>query len=685
MKVLKSLVSALLLTLLLFVVFTDAFVTTASRNYLHAPALTMDITSPEGVRLQTIEPINEQIEGQAVRYGFDLGRFTTHYKAHIAPKEAGELQVQLYPSQFVYGSVLYEPLAVVKEVKVNDKLVKLELNIHKRQPLVLNIAQTAGITLEFDASRAFFFSNVLWVKLGAFFAMSFLVFGFVFGMCKETCLAKFEFDINWQHFGKNFLLFLTIFFWLFWLNIHFFPVSDDLAQYLHSQTNAAFFDGVNSRLGELLWRNVFAKFVLSPVYDAANAFMGACFFFVFFAAIFSHLPANKCDLFTFCVLLGAICYYGVFGSTFLWGAGSFNYLLPATLFFGFFWLIRHYYIERHGKLTRAVAYALMLLVGFLAAVSHEWLAALMCASLVCLIVWLVVTKRRVVGLGFATAAVFAGFWLLFVSKGQQEKIALYRSVYGEDAYYSLSELLQMSFGELVAQVVKTYNFLAQNDTLYCFLAVLALYWASRMLLYKAFGWRHLSFLAVLAVGFAADKVGLAMIVLSLLMLLDAAFVQGVEKTKMPLILFAAWLFIGFCLVVLDGTPLRARFLDTTMLIASVGVMWRQMARDFAASQLHYAAKFEFGLKLWAIAACMVGVFYASSNGYANGVLQLRQNEAIRAQIRQGKTDIVLPPVLAFAQDLGRFCDWAILGSDPTAFPNDAYARFYRVNSIRVAD
>lgn len=59
MKVLKGLVSALLLTLLLFVVFTDAFVTTASRNYLHAPALTMDITSPEGVRLQTIEPINE--------------------------------------------------------------------------------------------------------------------------------------------------------------------------------------------------------------------------------------------------------------------------------------------------------------------------------------------------------------------------------------------------------------------------------------------------------------------------------------------------------------------------------------------------------------------------------------------------------------------------------------------------
>lgn len=630
MKVLKSLVSALLLTLLLFVVFTDAFVTTASRNYLHAPALTMDITSPEGVRLQTIEPINEQIEGQAVRYGFDLGRFTTHYKAHIAPKEAGELQVQLYPSQFVYGSVLYEPLAVVKEVKVNDKLVKLELNIHKRQPLVLNIAQTAGITLEFDASRAFFFSNVLWVKLGAFFAMSFLVFGFVFGICKETCLAKFEFDINWQHY-------------------------------------------------------VFAKFALSPVYDAANAFMGACFFFVFFAAIFSHLPANKCDLFTFCVLFGAICYYGIFGSTFLWGAGSFNYLLPATLFFGFFWLIRHYYIERHDKLTRAVAYALTPLVGFLAAVSHEWLAALMCASLVCLIVWLVVTKRRVVGLGFVTAASFAGFWLLFVSKGQQEKIALYRSVYGEDAYYSISDLLQMPFGELVAQVVKAYNFLAQNDTLYCFVAVLALYWASRMLLYKAFGWRHLSFLAVLAVGFAADKVGLAMIVLSLLMLLDSAFVQGVEKTKMPLILFAAWLFMGFCLVVLDGTPLRARFLDTTMLIASVGVMWRQMARDLAASQLHYAAKFEFGLKLWAIAACMVGVFYASSNGYANGVLQLRQNEAIRAQIRQGKTDIVLPPVLAFAQDLGRFCDWAILGSDPTAFPNDAYARFYRVNSIRVAD
>lgn len=166
----------MLLTLLLFVVFTDAFVTTASRNYLHAPALTMDITSPEGVRLQTIEPINEQIEGQAVRYGFDLGRLTTHYKAHIAPKEAGELQVQLYPSQFVYGSVLYEPLAVVKEVKVNDKLVKLELNIHKRQPLVLNIAQTAGITLEFDASRAFFFSNVLWVKLGAFFC--YVVFGF---------------------------------------------------------------------------------------------------------------------------------------------------------------------------------------------------------------------------------------------------------------------------------------------------------------------------------------------------------------------------------------------------------------------------------------------------------------------------------------------------------------------------
>lgn len=685
MKVLKSFVAAFSLTLLLFVVFTDAFVTTASRNYLHAPALTMDITSPNGVKLQTITPIKESLEGQAVRYGFDLGRLTTHYKANIAPKEAGELQVLIYPSQFVYGSVLYEPLAVIKEVKVNDKLVKPELNIHKRQPLVLNIAQTAGITLEFDANRAFFFSNVLRVKLGVFFAMSFLVFGFVFGMYKEIYFAKFEFNINWQHFGKNFLLFLTIFFWLFWLNIHFFPVSDDIGQYLHAQTNAAFFDGVNSRLGELLWRNLFAQFALSPVYDAANALMGTCFFFVFFAAIFSHLPANKCDLFTFCVLVGATCYYGVFGSTFLWGAGSFNYLLPATLFFGFFWLVRHYYIERHGKLTRAVAYTLTPFAGFLAAVSHEWLAALMCVILLCLLVWLVVSKRRVIGLGLTTLAVFAGFWMLFVSNGQQEKIALYRSVYGKDAYYSVSDLLQMPFSELMTRVLQTYSFLAQNDTLYCFLAVLALYWASRMLLYKAFGWRHLSLLAVLAVGFVADKVGLAAIILSLLMLLDAARVQGVSKTQMPLILFAAWLFMGACVIVLDGTPLRARFLDTTMLIASVGVMWRQMARDFAASQLHYAAKLEFGLKLWAISACMVGTFYASANGFANGVLQLRQNEAIRAQARQGKTDIVLPPVLASAQGLGRFCDWAILGSDPNAFPNDAYARFYGVNSIRVAD
>ncbi len=983
MKLAKTLAASLLITLLALFAFIDVFVSSATRNYLHAPAIAVEVAASQPVRYEALGEPGAPITAPNLQWNHPLSRTSAHHTAQLTPAATTALALRIYPPAFVYNSVRHNPQARIKNVRINGQLVAAHTLVSAPEPFVVQIGATNGFTLSFDAQRALLPANVLWAKVAVFFAMAFAVFGSVFGLFTRRIFAKFEFDIKWQHFSKNALLFGVIFVFLFCLNLNFFPVSDDILHFLHALERAqggggGFFDGVNARLGELLWRNVFARFALSPWFDAANAAMGASFFFLFFAAVFGRFPRDKADLLTFALIFGLVCYYGVFGSTFLWGAGSFNYLFSATLFFGFFAFVRYYYFTasaggggfgsgfaggfggggansnlsgfdtaffrgmdgRNSNLAGTSAsfaaqnsvqnpaqnqtqnaqnltqnsvqneqnsaqnflqnpaqtaqnafqtaqnsaqtaqnsaraatpsaqtppsatpstakklaiFAATSLIGFAAALSHEWLAAVMCVGVTLLILYFFYLRRNPMALIIAAFFVSAGFVLLMLAPGSEGKIELYRSAYGTEGFMTFKEIFALPLGKFFTKIYQTFNFLAQNDMLFCCVAILVLFWASKMLFFRAFGWRHWGLLVVIGVGVWLDEVCLMMVVGATALLADVWRVCGRRSVERAAFVWVAWLFMGLCLIQLEGTPLRARFLDTTLLVAIVAMLWREMVRDWTARAaewgaglggdlggnlaqdyagfsaalgansnlntaqnsanfngnsnlnlvqnaaslgenfsansaslgtnsaqnpaqnsanlglnlaqnaaifdtnsnlnaaqtngdftpnsnlgagggadfganlaqngadfgtnssvagtdfnanfnknsganssvaganfrdqtparlLPFAAKFEFALKLGAVLAFIVGTLYATANSYANGVLQLKLNALIQASARAGQADVVVPRTLSLPAGLGRFCDWAVLGGDPSAFPNDVYARFYGVKSVRV--
>ena len=93
---------------------------------------------------------------------------------------------------------------------------------------------------------------------------------------------------------------------------------------------------------------IFQGFVagLNPfVFDVLNAIVGSGFIFAFFTLVFGRIPRYKKDIALIATMLILILITTMFGSIFLWGAGSLNYLWSIS-FIILFLLPYRFYVEK---------------------------------------------------------------------------------------------------------------------------------------------------------------------------------------------------------------------------------------------------------------------------------------------------------------------------------------------------
>ncbi|MBR2149238.1 MAG: hypothetical protein IJ965_07430, partial [Campylobacter sp.] len=135
----------------------------------------------------------------------------------------------------------------------------------------------------------------------------------------------------------NISVFSILFIILLFLNLLYPAQTDDYALYqkaLNDNFLSTYFEW-NGRIGEILFAGYFAKFAFSPIFDIINATIGTAFLFFGFILCFARVIKDKLDIALLALWFAILGLFGYFGSIFLWGAGSANYLWGVTLIFAF--------------------------------------------------------------------------------------------------------------------------------------------------------------------------------------------------------------------------------------------------------------------------------------------------------------------------------------------------------------
>ncbi|MGI0439875.1 DUF6056 family protein [Helicobacter himalayensis] len=473
---------------------------------------------------------------------------------------------------------------------------------------------------------------------------------------------------------KNFfLLFLMLFIPLFILNILFPSQSDDLGAF--GGGDKGFFNSYftwNGRFGENLYTGFLAQFNQSIIFDVINAIVGALFFIITFILYFGRLPQNRLDSYSFMLLCLLCMLFSVFGATFLWGAGSLNYLWGISFIvlfllpFRFFWadFIREKSLGYCSFNFAQCFYAIALLpLAVIAGMSSE-VAGLILSGILFLSLVFAVYKKVKLPLWyiFGTLGFWCGYIILYLSPGSRARAQ------GLEGFLSVGDFLNLSFFEQIIRINSAFRHFYSD----AFVAFLLIFCITYLVLKGKFNKYSFLYLPVFVLVLVVIKNVSALPFYILILCLIYSLRERDERFLVIFWLFFVWVMSACILTFTENLAHRARFADNLLLFLSIILIFRIFYQKSLKPYIYERT-------LGALFSVCLLVVFANFSLMAYNWNLLKQD--IARQKSQGIEDVVVSE--KYFVCLKKFKGWDNPQENPEYWVNPAYAKHFGVKSFSV--
>lgn len=481
---------------------------------------------------------------------------------------------------------------------------------------------------------------------------------------------------------NNCILFVLIYSILFSFNFAFPPQADDLSMYFSAKEGnfGATYFSWNARIGEIFYTGYFAQFIESVVFDLLNSLMGTIFILSSFVLYRGKLPDKKQDYSMFALLCALILLLCCFGSTFLWGAGSFNYLWGVGLIVLFLLPFRIFWENPQGSLKASYGFIpliLGLLFGIFAVLAG--MASEMGFTLcIVLLLSLCFAFYQRIKLPFWYFFGCVGFWigwlLLYLSPATKIRSAMKIE---KGSMLNLSELLDMSFWDKLLTLDMTFSHYTTILTFRVFLIVFFFFYLFKTA--KTLKIHHWIIGILLIIPYFIllkhTNVFLSLGTIAIILALSIKLAIQDKKYYWLASLFGIWCLIGVTLIQLTGTlPARARLLDSLLLI----IMILKMFEEFYCASPQRITK-AIGILL------AFGITFVGFNAYQTAYKWNHLKQFIAQEKSLGKQEIIIPQKdkKQFFASQKYFKDFGSPEDDIENWHNRAYARYFDLKSFKI--
>lgn len=472
----------------------------------------------------------------------------------------------------------------------------------------------------------------------------------------------------------NISVFGALFIILLFLNLLYPAQADDYALYqraLNDNFLSTYFEW-NGRIGEILFAGYFAKFAFSPIFDIINAFIGTAFLFFGFLLCFARTIRDKEDIVLLALWFAIFGLFGYFGSIFLWGAGSANYLWGVTLIFIFclpyrlFW-DKFYHNTQKSNYNRLInlIYFGFGFVAFLAGMASEFLGVMVILATIMSFIY---ARYNKVSLPFWQILGFFGFvagWItLYLSPGSNKRV----EAVGSD-FMSLSEFFDISFLDKIITLNQALNH-NYSDIFVIFLISFSIFYILKnQIKLKLYHWIMLILSIVIAIIFTKHICAGVVFILILWMMRNLA-----TKDRFYYIfiaLFLLWVFMGIVLFgLVNGVPKRASVVRDIVLMAIVILIFKELYRIYGRK-----------ISLLSFTLFICSVITITYHSYKTNLSQNAINQEIMAQKIAGKNNIIIPKNLIYKSK--KFIDFGNIQQDSKHWINQTIARYHNIESISI--
>ena len=473
----------------------------------------------------------------------------------------------------------------------------------------------------------------------------------------------------------NISVFGALFIILLFLNLLYPAQADDYALYqraLNDNFLSTYFEW-NGRIGEILFAGYFAKFAFSPIFDIINAIIGTAFLFFGFILCFARAIKDKLDVVLLVLWFAILGFFGYFGSIFLWGAGSANYLWGVTLIFAFcipyrlFW--NQIYNNNIQKISHNLwinfAYFSFVFLAFLAGMASEFIGVMVIFVITLSFIYATYHK---ISLPFWQFLGFFGFvagWItLYFSPGSNKRV----EVVGSD-FMSLSEFFDISFLDKIITLNQALNH-NYSDIFVIFLISFSIFYILKNdIKFKFYHWIIAILSIVIAMVFAKHICAGVVFILILWMMRNLA-----TKDRFYYIfiaLFLLWVFMGIILFgLVNGVPKRTSVVRDIVLMAIIILIAKELYKI-------YGRKISF----ISFSLFICSVILLSYHSYKTNLSQKAINQEIIEQKRAGKNNIIIPKNLIYKSK--KFIDFGNIQQDSQHWINKTVSKYHNIESISV--
>lgn len=481
---------------------------------------------------------------------------------------------------------------------------------------------------------------------------------------------------------NNYITFALIYSILFSFNFAFPPQADDLSMYFTAKVGnfGATYFSWNARIGEILYTGYFAKFIESVVFDLLNALMGTIFILGSFVLCCGRLPDKKQDYYMLALLCALILLLCCFGSTFLWGAGSFNYLWGVGFIVLFLLPFRIFWENPQGLLKASYglnSLIMGLLFGIFAVLAG--MASEMGITLcIVLLLGLCFAFYQKIKLPFWYFFGCVGFWvgwlLLYLSPATKIRSA---TAIENGWLLSLSELLDLSFWDKLLALDATFSHYTTTLAFRVFLITFVFFYLFKTTkTLKTYHW-IIGILLIIPCFILLKHTNIFLSIGTIAIILALSIKLAIQDKKYYwlALLFGIWCLIGTTLIQLTGSlPARARLLDSLILI----IMILRIFDEFYCANPQRISK-AIGILL------VFGIAFVGFNSYQTAYKWNHLKQFITQEKSLGKQEIIIAQKDKnnFFAPQKYFKDFGSPADDIEHWHNRAYAKYFDLKSFKI--
>ena len=474
---------------------------------------------------------------------------------------------------------------------------------------------------------------------------------------------------------------------LFSVNYVFPTQSDDLGAGFGGLDGAiSMYMSWNGRFGELLRTAFIGALAPTLFFKIANTLVGVVFLLAWFVILYARLPRSFNDSVVLALSVLCILLFGAFGSIFVWAAGALNYLWAYTLVllvcipYRLFW--HNYFIYNTTPPPPQILILIpFFIVSFFAGMSNEITGIIVVIIHICLLFYAVfIAKVRLPFWYYAGVILFVlGFLALYLSPGHAKRAALSAS---QGHFYSLGTLWQISLYEKLQRI---NDVLRPSGVTIATFACFALFFFYER--YKSKAYKHIATaIIIIACAIGVQFLGIFPHTTSVVMfLIITYYAYSIYKKERNTTLSQCYLHAFLIFAVLH-----------MFLLLTIQAVFSGRAGLFIvlAGALHYILLYKAILFLHPSIECKLqyGVcicvfLYAMFVLSAFIDMRIKWETMVKdvaQQKAQGIEDIAVSSKY-FHSFYKRYGDWDSPGTDPKAFPNPLYARYFGVKSFVVKE